>query len=418
MTSSRLGGVPGGGGGRVRWPAVRHVSVEERRARLARRHRLVPEARPDDDVAGIAGALVGLHATDPATVVLSALARMATPDPAAVERALYDDRTVLRMLAMRRTLWTVPVGLAPTIHAAASVAVAQVERTRLEQLLLEHGVSKRPAPWLRRVEAKALAALEELGEASATELAAAVPELDRQILMNEGKRYAAKIRLSSRVLLVLGADGRIVRGRPRGTWTSATHRWATTERWLGAPLAEVDPDQARTEVLRRWLACFGPGTVADLRWWTGWNLGTVRAALADLDTVEVDLDGRPGLVLAEDEEPVPSPGPWVALLPGLDPATMGWKERDWYLGPHRARVFDTAGNGGPTVWVDGRIVGAWAQRKDGRVVTHLLEDLPRARRAQVDRAVAALQELLDDIRVVPRFPAPVDKLLAAGEVVP
>jgi hypothetical protein len=392
---------------------VRTITVEERRARLARRHRLVPTSRTDDDVAEIARSVVVLHATDPATVVLSALARMRRPDAAVVERALYEDRTVVRMLAMRRTLFTVPVDFAPTVHAAASAPVAADERRKLEQLLLEREVTKRPGPWLRKVEAKALAALDELGEASAAELAAVVPELDLQLTMNAGKRYEAKIRLASRVLVVLGADGRIVRARPRGAWTGATHRWCTTERWLGSPLADVDPDEARAELLRRWLERFGPGTVTDLAWWTGWSLGTTRQALAGLDTVDVDLDGAPGLVLAGDERAVRSPKPWAALLPGLDPTTMGWKERDWYLGAHKAQVFDTAGNGGPTVWVDGRIVGAWAQRRDGRVVHHLLEDLPPAGRALVDQQVARLQALLDDIRVLPRFPAPLDKELAA-----
>jgi hypothetical protein len=391
---------------------VRTISVDERRARLARRHRLVPTARTDD-VAEVARSVAALHATDPATVVLSALARMRRPEPTLVERALYEDRTVVRMLAMRRTLFTAPVDFAPTLHAAASAPVAADERRKLEQLLVERGVTERPGPWLRKVEAKTLAALDALGEASAPELAAAVPELDLQLVMSPGKRYEAKVRLSSRILVVLGADGRIVRGRPRGAWTSATHRWCTVERWLGAPLAEADADEARAELLRRWLERFGPGTVTDLTWWTGWSLGTTRQALARLDTVAVDLDGEPGLVLAGDEQPVRSPKPWAALLPGLDATTMGWKERDWYLGGHEAQVFDRAGNGGPTVWVDGRIVGAWAQRRDGRVVHHLLEDLPTAHRALVDREVARLQDLLDDIRVLPRFPAPLDKQLAA-----
>ena len=392
---------------------VRTIDAAERRTRLGIRHRLAPGTRTDDDVAEIARSVAALHATDPATVVLSALARMAHPDPAVVERALYDDRTVVRMLAMRRTLFTVPVDAAATVHAAASVAVAADERRKLEQLVVEAGFSTRPGPWLRKLEDRTLAALEELGEASAPELAAVVPDLDRQVVVSPGKRYEAKVRLSSRVLLVLGADGRIVRGRPRAAWTGATHRWATTERWLGAPLAEVEPEHARAELLRWWLARFGPGTVADLKWWTGWNLGTTRAAVARLDTVEVDLDGEPGLVLAEDEDPPARAEPWVALLPGLDPTSMGWKLRDWYLGPHKAQVFDTAGNAGPTVWVDGRIVGAWAQRKDGRVVHHLLDDLPKARRAQVAAEVDRLQALLDDIRVLPRFPAPLDKQLAA-----
>ena len=57
---------------------TRMVTVEERRARLARRHRLLPEARTDD-LPAIADDLVALHSTDPATVHLSAMARMRRP---------------------------------------------------------------------------------------------------------------------------------------------------------------------------------------------------------------------------------------------------------------------------------------------------------------------------------------------------
>jgi len=116
--------------------------------------------------------------------------------------------------------------------------------------------------------------------------------------------------------------------------------------------------EARAELVRRWLHAFGPGTRDDVRWWTGWTVGATRQALAAAGAVEVDLDdGATGYLLGDDLEPVEPPEPWVALLPALDATTMGWKERDWYLGSHRAQLFDTAGNAGPTVWVDGRIVG-------------------------------------------------------------
>ena len=69
--------------------------------------------------------------------------------------------------------------------------------------------------------------------------------------------------------------------------------------------------------------------------------------------------------------------PWVALLPALDPTTMGWQARDWYLGSHKAQLFDRNGNAGPTIWLDGRIVGGWAIRDAGEVVTGLLEDVGR-----------------------------------------
>ena len=366
-------------------------------------------------MAGIARDVVVLHASDPATVILSVLARMAEPDPAVVERALYEDRTVMRMLGMRRTLFTVPVELAPVVQASSTLAVAAVERKRLEALLEEHGVASPAGPWLQRLEHKVMQAMGELGEAAATELTARVPDLGRQLSVNEGKAYAAKIGISSRVLLLLGADGRLVRGRPKGRWTSSQHRWARTEDWLGAGLASLDPAEARVDLARRWLERFGPGTVADVKWWTGWTLGATRTALAGLDTEEVDLDGVPGLVLAGDDAPIAAPEHWVALLPGLDPTAMGWVERDWYLPPeHRPQVMDRSGNIGPTIWADGHIVGGWAQRKDGRVVTRLLEAIGREQSQAVTVEAERLQEVLGDIRVSPRFPAPLDRTLSAG----
>ena len=90
---------------------------------------------------------------------------------------------------------------------------------------------------------------------------------------------------------------------------------------------------------------------------------------------------------------------------------MGWKHRDWYLGDHRSRIFDTNGNGGPTVWIDGRIVGGWAQRKTGEVVFRLLEDVGAERTAEVAERAADLEGVLDKARVVVRFPGPLDREL-------
>jgi hypothetical protein len=114
--------------------------------------------------------------------------------------------------------------------------------------------------------------------------------------------------------------------------------------------------------------------VSDLQWWTGWTAGQVKAALAQLPVAEVETGGQPGVVLADDQAPERPGGPWAALLPALDPTAMGWRERGWYLGEHGPPLFDRSGNIGPTVWWDGRIIGGWAQRKDGEIVVRLLED--------------------------------------------
>ncbi len=390
---------------------MRLISVEQRRARLARRHRLTPAAKTND-VAATARDLVGLHATDPASIFLGATARMKRPSIDAVVSALYDDRTVLRMLGMRRTLFVESVDLAPVVQSAASNAVAARERTRLHGFLRDAGIADDPGPWLRDVERKALKALASLGEATAAELSAAVPELKEQLLLSRGKKYEATVSISGRVLLVLAAEGHVVRGRPRGSWISTQYRWTAAEAWLGSPIPSMPLEEARAELVRCWLRTFGPGTVDDLKWWTGWGAGEVGKALAAVQPVEVELgEAGPGLVLADDVESVRAPRPWVALLPALDATTMGWRHRDWYLGEHSPLLFDRMGNAGPTVWCDGRVVGGWAQRRDGDIAYRVLDDVGSEAMAAVDAAADQVHRLVGDIRYTTRFPTPLEREL-------
>ncbi len=127
----------------------------------------------------------------------------------------------------------------------------------------------------------------------------------------------------------------------------------------------------------------------------------------------VDLEGATGFVLADDLEPTQRLDPSAALLPTLDPTTMGWKERDWYLGPHAALLFDRNGNAGPTVWWDGRVVGGWSQRRDGEIVFRLLEDVGREAVQAVEAEVARVTSWLGDARFSPGFLPPFQRALAS-----
>jgi hypothetical protein len=375
---------------------------------LALRHHLAPPARVDAAVEAARG-VVCFHATDPASVYLAAWARMKAPTVASIDRALYDDRELVRMIAMRRTMFVVPVEDAAVLHAAASQAIARGERRRNEQLAEMLGVAQ-PGPWLRTVERATLDVLERRGQATAQELSKDVPELQRKVRVNIGKNYEGDIGISSRVLLLLALEGRIVRGRPRGTWISSQYRWAPTDQWLGKPLLELDVGQAQAELVRKWLAGFGPGTEADLRWWTGLTAREIRAALSVVKAVEVHLDGSSGYVLPDDLTTTKRPQPWIALLPALDATTMGWQARDWYLGNHKAALFDRNGNAGATIWADGRIVGGWSVR-GGEVVTRRLEDVGRDAATAIDAEAARLTAWLESVTVVPRFPTPLHKEL-------
>jgi hypothetical protein len=172
--------------------------------------------------------------------------------------------------------------------------------------------------------------------------------------------------------------------------------------WLPGGMPEAAPAQARTDLARAWLHAFGPATVADLKWWTGWTVGHTRQALTAAGAVEVDLDGVTGLVLADDLDPIGEQPPWVALLPALDPTPMGWAQRQWYLGDHAAAVFDNTGNAGPTVWCDGRVVGGWAQLPNGEIAYRLLQDVGSQARSALDSAADRLGRWLGGVRLAPR----------------
>jgi hypothetical protein len=390
------------------------ITLAQRRARLGRRHHL---ARPAATVEQATDGVLAWHATAAASVYLSAWARTTGFEHADLEAAVYERRSLVRMLGMRRTVFVAPVETAPAIDGACTQALVPGERKKVVDLL--EGAGTRDAVrWLARVEAKTLAALEAAGEATAAELSRAVPELTTTFHVNVGKKYEGDIRLGSRVLFLLAAAGKIVRGRPIGSWLSTQYRWAPASTWVEGDLGGVDPATARAELLTKWLRAFGPGSLTDIKWWTAWTVAQTKAALAAVGavevTMEIDRDGTlgPGYVLADDVDDGRAPGHWVALLPTLDPTTMGWKDRDWYLSPHEDALYDRSGNIGPTVWADGLVVGGWGQPADGRVVVRLLEPVPSAIERKIDAEADRLHAWLDGTRVLPPFRTPLERAIA------
>jgi Winged helix DNA-binding domain len=433
------------------------IDVAERRRRLGIRHALCPADRADDPVEA-ARRVVALHATDPATVFLAVRARTDSVTPAAVAEALYERRALVRMLGMRRTMFVVPSDLMAVIEESTMPRIASAQRRLLIKHLRELTAVSDPEPWLADVERSVLRALAARGgTATAEQLSRDEPRLRTTLVVAQGKPYEARQNITSRVLLLLGAQGFIVRGLPTGSLLSQRYQWALARQWLQAgespPPAQIGaglagagmagagmtgagmtgagmtgagmtgagmtgaaltgPGMARAELARRWLAAFGPAPLADLQWWTGWSKSEATQAAADLGVREVDLDGSPGMVLPDDLDTSPAPGPWAALLPALDPTVMGWLDRGWFLGDHEKALFDRTGNVGPTAWLDGRIVGGWAQRGDGEIAVKLLEDIGGDATELVQAEAVKLRGWLGDLRFVPRFRTPVERELSA-----
>ncbi len=184
-----------------------------------------------------------------------------------VERALYHDRTLIRVLGMRRTVFAASPEVAPIIQAACGRAVAAAGRRQLLRWLADADLPGDVSSWLDEAERAALSALIVRGSATAAEIAGDDPRLGTQLVLAGGTSSEGRVSVASRVLALLAADGKVVRARPRGSWTSHLYRWAPMNVWCPQGLDEWATADAETELARQWLHAYGPATAEDLRWW-------------------------------------------------------------------------------------------------------------------------------------------------------
>lgn len=365
---------------------------------------------------GIARALVGLHGTDPASVHLTLHARLSPRPLAAVidalRSAIDEERALYKIHGMRRTLHYVDPGIAPAVVGHARARLDGERQKQVGKLLAAAGT-----PDLATLRREVLAALADHA-LSTEELQERIPALATRIELAPGKSYGTTAPVCRLVLEALGTEGSIVRSKGIGGWKQGKSAWSRLDAWAPA-LRTLDKPTAYAELTRAWLAAYAPGTLDDLAWWAGIPKGDARAALVALgdDVVEVEVAGWPGpryalagTALEDDGPPVP-----VALLPALDPSGMCWTDRAPFLDPAVARpLWDNNGNLAPTVWLDGRIVGGWACRKDGAVTFRVLDPAGLAATDAIRAEAERLSEALAGEVVAPRFPTPLSKELAAG----
>lgn len=356
----------------------------------------------------VARDLVGLHSSDPATPHLSLWARVPDVTVGDIEDSLYEQRELLRLYGMRRTLWVVPRDVAEDMDAACTRKIAEEQRRRIIGYMERGGWHGDASAWLNEVQERVAVILDESSEPmTGRQLGEAVAEMRRKLTIGPGE-----VGMTTRVLFLMSTDGRITRARPRGSWISSQYAWAPFERWAGGAIPAKDRLAAIADLVARWLGSYGPGTLEDVVWWSGLGKREVSAALAQIDAEEVDLEGDIGYVIRGDPESESLADRSVALLPSLDPTVMGWKVRDWYLGPHAPALFDRNGNAGPTVWVDGHVVGGWIQGGDGRVLFRLLEPVDSEAEAMIEAEAQTLTDWFGDIVATPRFRTPLEKGLS------
>lgn len=215
------------------------ISVVQRRQAMVRRHFLSGDAGSPEDATR---AVVALHATDPASVYLSVVARSAGSTLADVSAAMYGRRSLVRWMAMSRTLFLLPREDVPLVQAAVSTPLAATLRRRLASQLERNGseppITGDVGRWLTSLEDRVERALQARGSATGAQLSADEPALRTAIIPRAASDRALTV--TSPLLTAMSAQGRIVRSTPTGAWTSRHHRWEPIGRWWPDGLPQLD----------------------------------------------------------------------------------------------------------------------------------------------------------------------------------
>jgi hypothetical protein len=390
---------------------------------LAHKQRLLPGSR-DKDMMAVVRDIAALHATSPTTPHLSLWARLNGFARGTLDDALYEQRSLVRLLCMRQTLHIVPVDEYP-LFFQAYLQNARREALRQAAFLFERAGLARPddaEALLQSLHARVMDLLKDRGPASAQEISAAAPELGARFSYAEGKAYGGQFSIGTRILGSMCDMGLLARARPRGTWQSSLYEYAVLAEWLsGVDLESVGSEEARVWLVRRYLAAFGPATADDIRWWTGFTKGETQVILRRLgaQVAEIAIDALSDhWMLAEDAERLraftPSAEPCSFLLPALDPYVMAYPDRRRFLADeHRDKIIERAGNAVPTVWANGRIVGAWGHRRDGSIAYCLFEKVGGDALSALGVEISRLVDFLAGEVIAARYYTPFTKAMKA-----
>jgi hypothetical protein len=332
---------------------ITEVTLEQAARFILARHHLVQRVKADP--ARMVGDLCGVHAQVSSTALLSLWARVEGFTLERLHAALYGRPRLVKVWCMRWRLHLVPVAE----FAVYLYGVMRARRAARRRWLAREKRTLAPDQE-RRIQRQILDALAER-PLTRKELHRAVPAL-------------RSVRSAAWGLDVgdLVYQGLVVHAEPHG----AEVRFARVDRWLPKMrLGSLDENQARQRLLRRYLAAYGPASVADFAYWTGLTVAEVRPAFAALgdELAEVSIVGLKGnfwvhradvRALRETDATAPTP---VRLLPSFDPLLLGHKDKTRFVDEaRRSLVFRKAGWLSPVVLVDGRVNGTWRYERRGK----------------------------------------------------
>jgi hypothetical protein len=271
----------------------------------------------------------GIQAQDQAAAALSIRVRTTGLTRGDVDRALVEERSIVRLWGMRGTIHLVPSEDARWLVELLGPLGRTASHRRLSQL----GVPEADRPRAVRAIREALG---EHGPLTRLELMGHVARAGVETAGQAGAHLPHLAAIEGHVCFGPPAPG----GKPT---------YVLRDDWLGGNLPRLARDRALAELARRYVRAFGPAAPADFASWSGLPLRDARAGWA---AATVAAGERA-------EEPLPEP-PVLRLLPAFDTYLLGYRKRDFMVpAEHSRRVWPGGGIVRPTIVANGRALGTW-----------------------------------------------------------
>jgi uncharacterized protein YcaQ len=343
------------------------VSPDQVAAFRLDRHHLDTRASAST-LAQVAGDMAGAQAQVISAAFMSLWARTRGVELDDVEKALWKDRTLVKVWCMRGSLH-----LVPSEEFAVFVRGSWRRESRLADYLARAGISMEPI----------------------NRIVNAIPTvLDHPLTRKEiAARLAVDFKIRRKQKAGRGwggpsdAEGFVVGGETLSVYwlvsVACMRGLACFGPMRGNEATFVRPrqwlpnwqdrtvEEAETALLRRYLEANGPATVSDFALWTYMKAADAREIWGRLEQelAPVNVDGRPGWLLRKDRASIERAGlerPSVRLLPFFDAFLLAHKDKKHLVDlAHYKRVYRPQGWLSPVVLVDGRVAGVWSHERSG-----------------------------------------------------